>query len=198
MTPIPTDDTTDVVWRDLILLALLGMTACVILMLAWVNPGKSASSEVKAPGALMVDLVWPENNPSDVDLWVQAPGDVPVGYSNKGGVVFNLLRDDLGSHADILPTNYENAYGRAIVPGEYAVNVHLFRATGSLPMDCKLQVSVRSPASGNVVNTLLVTTVTLRREGEERTAFRFRLDEDGAIVPGSVHAAFKPLRSGNK
>jgi xanthosine utilization system XapX-like protein len=26
---------------------------------------------------------------------VQAPGDVPVGYSNKSGGVFNLLRDDL-------------------------------------------------------------------------------------------------------
>jgi len=31
-----------------------------------------------------------------VDLWVQAPGDVPVGYSNKSGGVLNLLRDDLG------------------------------------------------------------------------------------------------------
>ena len=27
---------------------------------------------------------------ADVDLWVQAPNDTPVGYSNKGGDFFNL------------------------------------------------------------------------------------------------------------
>ena len=31
----------------------------------------------------------------DIDLWVKAPDDIPVGYSNQGGLFFNLLRDDL-------------------------------------------------------------------------------------------------------
>jgi hypothetical protein len=194
-TPIATDDTTDVVWRDLILLALLGMTACVVLMLAWIAEGKKATSEVTSPGAVMVEAVWPEGNPSDVDLWVQAPGDTPVGYSNKGGVVFNLLRDDLGDFADILPSNYEHAYARAIVPGEYTVNLHVYRAKGSMPFEATVQVSIRHP---QYTTKLLQTKVTLRREGEERTAFRFKLTEDGALVPGSVHAAFKALRSGVK
>ena len=39
------------------------------------------------------------------DLWVQAPGDVPVGYSNKSGGVFNLLRDDLGKAKDMTDGN---------------------------------------------------------------------------------------------
>jgi hypothetical protein len=39
------------------------------------------------------------------DLWIQAPGDVPVGYSNKSGGVFNLLRDDLGKAKDMTDGN---------------------------------------------------------------------------------------------
>ena len=75
----------------------------------------------------MVEANWPPDLDSDVDLWVQAPGDVPVGYSNKGGAVFNLLRDDLGQQLDLSGLNYESSYSRGIVPGEYTVNVHLYR-----------------------------------------------------------------------
>ena len=75
----------------------------------------------------MVEANWPPELDSDVDLWVQAPGDVPVGYSNKGGAVFNLLRDDLGQQLDLSGLNYETAYSRGIVPGEYTVNLHLYR-----------------------------------------------------------------------
>ena len=49
-------------------------------------------------------------HPSDAalahfDLWVQAPGDLPIGYSNKSGGVFNLLRDDLGKAKDMTDGN---------------------------------------------------------------------------------------------
>ena len=49
---------------------------------------------------------------ADVDLWVQAPGDISVGYSNKGSAVFNLLRDDLGKRVDVTGLNYETSYSR--------------------------------------------------------------------------------------
>jgi hypothetical protein len=195
MPPIPVDDTTDVVWRDLILLALLGMVSCVVLMIHWVNPGEASHADTKAPGHVMVEAVWPNANSSDVDLWVQAPGDTPVGYSNKGGAVFNLLRDDLGSFADLTQMNYENAYSRGVVPGEYVVNLHLYRATGSLPLEAKVIVSTRV---GSTTAQILITNVTLTREGQERTAFRFRLTEAGSLVPGSVTTAQKALRSGKK
>jgi hypothetical protein len=48
-----------------------------------------------------------------VDLWVQAPGDIPVGYSNKGGLIMNLLRDDLGTN-DPTPLLYENQYSHGV------------------------------------------------------------------------------------
>ena len=58
----------------------------------------------------MIEARWPDAVDADVDLWVQAPGDVPVGYSNKGGAIFNLLRDDLGTRADATGINYEISY----------------------------------------------------------------------------------------
>ncbi len=45
---------------------------------------------------------------------------------------------------------------------------------------------------------VLMSKTDLRREGQEITVFRFRLDGRGALQAGSVHSAFKPLRSGAK
>src|SRR6266576_7335291 len=55
-------------------------------------------------------------------------GDVPVGYSSKSGVIFNLVRDDLGKGSDPNSMNYEIAYGRGHWPGEYVVNAMLYRS----------------------------------------------------------------------
>jgi hypothetical protein len=106
-----------------------------------------------------------------------------------------LLRDDLGRFADITDLNYENSYSRGIVPGEYVANVHLYRAIGSLPVEAKVVVSVRAHGA---TRQLIATTVTLTREGQERTAFRWKLTEAGDLVAGSVTTAAKPLRSGVK
>jgi len=157
---------------------------------------KAAVEGIAPPGSVIVEVIWPPTNPSDVDLWVQAPGDVPVGYSNKGGAVFNLLRDDLGSILDMTGLNYENSYSRGMPAGEYTVNLHLYRATGSLPIPCKVVVSTRD--GSNPTNQILARDVKLMRQGQELTAVRFKLGADGHLVPGSVTTAFKPLRSGGK
>ena len=122
-------DDSDIVFRDLILLMLTGFVTVAVLMLAHVNPKAQAAvtKDSEPPGNVMVEANWPPDQDADVDLWVQAPGDVPVGYSNKGGAVFNLLRDDLGQQLDLSGLNYESSYARGIVPGEYTVNVHLYR-----------------------------------------------------------------------
>jgi hypothetical protein len=43
-----------------------------------------------------------------------------------------------------------------------------------------------------------MSKVELDREGQERTVFRFRLDENGGLVPGSVNSLQRQLRSGVK
>jgi hypothetical protein len=113
------EDVNGTVFRDVITLALCGFVAVVILLLPHLNPKQEAQAAVASavPGNVMVEARWADELDTDVDLWVQAPGDVPVGYSNKSGVIFNLLRDDLGRNADPTQLNYEVSYSRGVPPG---------------------------------------------------------------------------------
>ncbi len=195
------DDAADTVFRDTIMLALAGFVTVVIIMLAHIRPEAQASATAEAatmPGNVMIEAHWAGDLDTDVDLWVQGPGDVPVGYSNKGGGLFNLLRDDLGKQMDLSGQNYEVSYTRGLLPGEYTVNLHLYRnlsEAGAIPT----RVVVSSRAETNSpTRQLLTSTIDLTREGQERTVFRFRLAADGQLVPDSVHALYKPLRSGVK
>ncbi|MCX7629689.1 MAG: hypothetical protein N2038_05500 [Geminicoccaceae bacterium] len=186
-----------VVFRDLITLALAGFLVCIVLVLPHINPAKAKPRPegLEPPGNVVVEIRWPDPLDADVDLWVQGPDDVPVGYSNKGGRLFNLLRDDLGHRADASGLNYEVAYSRGIEAGEYVVNLHLYRdQSGASPIPVTVVASVK-PSAKESTRQLLATTVELVREGEERTVFRFRLDSAGNLVPGSVHDLPLPLRA---
>jgi hypothetical protein len=131
---------------------------------------------------------------TDIDLWVRAPGDVPVGYSNKSGVIFNLLRDDLGRNADPTQLNYEVSYSRGVPPGEYAVNLHMYRNKSKVsPVKVTVVTSVKKPNSESA-KQILTSSIDLMTENQETTVYRFKLTEAGELVPGSVNSLPKPLR----
>jgi hypothetical protein len=186
----------DIVFRDIITLALCGFVSMVVMILPHLNPAAKAAAveAVGAPGNVIVEIRWPDGHDADVDLWVQAPGDVPVGYSNKGGAIFNLLRDDLGRVGDPTNQNYEISFSRGLPPGEYTANVHLYRNPTGQPVEVTVAVSAK-PTVQSSARPLLTTKVMLRREGEEQTAFRFVLDDAGKLKQDSVHNLYKPLRA---
>ena len=189
------EDVAGTVFRDVIMLALLGFVALVILLLPHVHPPEEKRADLMAPGNVIVEIRWPDGADADVDLWVQAPGDVPVGYSNRGGVIFDLLRDDLGHYRDVSSMNYEMAYSRGVPEGEYTVNVHMFRNhTDDWPIEVMVIVSVkRSP--DKPAQQILLSKVELVREDQEITVFRFKLNQVGALLPSSVNDLYKPLRT---
>jgi hypothetical protein len=190
------DDGGSTVFRDVIMLALVGFVALVIIMLPHIQPpGAETTGEVTAPGNVIVEVRWPDEVDADVDLWVQAPGDLPVGYSNKGGAVFNLLRDDLGKRADVTGLNYETSYSRGIPPGEYTVNLHLYRnPSQTYPVQVTVVTSVKRDTAERA-EQLLASKVLLLHDGDETTVYRFRLTEEGDLVAGSVHSLLRELRS---
>ena len=189
------EDDSDTVFRDVIFLALAGFIAIVLLLLPHLNPPAKAEQEAPSPGNVIVEIRWPDELNTDVDLWVEAPGDIPVGYSNKGGMVFNLLRDDLGLHADFSGLNYEVSYSRGTPAGDYTVNLHLYRdLSGDLPVPVTVVVSVK-PSPEQAAKQILATKVALKQEGQELTAFRFALDDSGRLVRGSVNDLPRTLRS---
>jgi hypothetical protein len=190
------DDSASVVFRDMILLLFSGVVVCVILILAHINPlAQEVTTAVSQPGNVITEISWPPELDDDVDLWVQAPGDAPVGYSNKGGKFFNLLRDDLGFQNDVSGINYEVSYSRGLPVGEYTVNIHFYRnRAGVLPVPVTAVVSVKNTPA-DPPRQILAAKVALMREGEELTIFRFRLTDKGSVVPGSVTNLHRGLRT---
>jgi hypothetical protein len=190
------DDTEGTVFRDVVMLALAGFVAIVVLLLPHVVPRNTGEqSPAVPPGNLLVEVRWPDGSEADVDLWVEAPGDRPVGYANRGGQVFDLLRDDLGRRGDATDLNYESAFARGTPAGEYTINLHLYQATGdALPVPVDVGVSTYA-VGGRRTQRLLERRAQLTRQGEELTVARFRLDERGELVPGSAHTLARPLRN---
>ena len=132
---------------------------------------------------LAVDMQWKDRDLSDVDLWVKAPGDRPVGYSAREGVVFNLVRDDLGGYMDITSLNSERACARGLPEGEWIVNTHLYSARSPLPLSITITVSLVNPSSA-FMEEIISRTIQLKYSGEEVTAVRFKI-KDGKLVNGS-------------
>lgn len=175
---------------------LFAMAAIVILILPYINdPKEEQAGKSDPPGNMIVSITWPQGD-TDVDLWVMGPGElVPVGYSNKGGMLFNLLRDDLGNYPDASGINYENAFTRGIIPGEYTINLHCYRCT-TVPQEVTVEVSLNlgEPKSKTPMKVLLTSKVKLTKAGQERTAANFILTADNTLQPGSLNGVFKPLR----
>ncbi len=187
------DDAT--VFRDVILLALLGFMVIVVLLLPHLNPPTIAEEATPPPGNVVVEVRWADHIDADIDLWVEAPGDKPVGYSNKGGQVFNLLRDDLGFSRDLTGLNYEVAFSRGTPAGAYTINLHLYRNnSGVVPITAMVSVGLKKDPNAPL-QTIAEESVMLSHVGQEHTVLRLSLDDKGKLVPGSVHDLPRLLRS---
>jgi hypothetical protein len=143
-------------------------------------------------GQLAVEIRWADGLRTDVDLWVRAPGDRPVGYSRTRGRFLSLLRDDIGN--DRAPWRHEIIAGREVPDGEYQANLHLYSdAGGHVPLRVDIVVWYKH---GNPASTYVVWSgsVDLKAVGHELTVVRWRMD-DGRFVPGSIHYTQEPLRN---
>ena len=174
-----------VLTQDVYLAMLIGLVGIIMSLLAYINPAAEADP-VEQPGQLVATAVWPAGS-IDVDLWLSSPQDEAVGFSNKSGKVWALLRDDLGTANDPTPMNVEFASTRGLPDGEYAINVRCYGCAGKVPVTVNVEVRL---AEGGLVWR---GPVELVRDKDEKTAIRFRV-ADGKIVPGSESHVFKQMR----
>jgi hypothetical protein len=172
---------------------------CGFLMMIIIQVNPPAEQAIKTPpppGNISVIVTWQEGD-SDVDTWLSGPDEpAPVGYSNKNGAVWDLLRDDtgLGSH-DSLKSNFENAYTSFLPDGEYIVNVHAYGLTDPLPFSVSVEVLINT--GGSSMDRIFAGTVQFDAKGEEVTVTRFRI-EGGKLVRSSINNVPIKLRSGEK
>ena len=156
-----------------ILICLLG---AVMLM---VNPdaGK-AKPAIETLGRYAIDMTWPGKLDQDMDLWVQDPDGNVVWFQSRDAGYMSLQHDDLGRYNDPTNTNHERVILRWAVEGEYVVNVHAYRKDGTAVTPVRVTLTRLAGAD----EVLYSRTVDMRAQGDEQTAFRFRLDRGGRFA----------------
>lgn len=176
---------------DLLLVMVVVLSAFTFVTLPLINEPSKAQEQATPPGNMIVSISWAPGG-DDVDLWIGAPDDnKAVGYSNKGGRVFNLLRDDLGTDGDGSPYNKEDAYSRGLPDGRYVVNIHGYSLEHETPVQVEIAI-----ADGGATRSVVKTTLTLKPK-QERTVISFRL-VNGQVETGSENSVYVPLRSAVK
>lgn len=137
-------------------------------------------SRIDTYGQYAVTVTWPAGRHDDVDTYVRDPSGAVAWYASPDAGEMHLEHDDLaaqGSGYQGQP-NFERVVLRGYTPGEYVANVHLFRSRDGHPIPVTVELW---RLRGND-QQLTSRTVTLTREGDERTAFRFTLTRSGAVT----------------
>ena len=178
------DDGTFVPFTDMLLNVLMGFSIMVFISLALIRPEiKTANVALKAE--YLITVTWPDNNPDDIDTYVEDPTGAIVWYRHMDAGFLSLERDDRGMYKDTLivdgkriqnPLNQEIVTMRSIVPGEYVVNIFHYLANSVDP----IPVTVRDERLNPTVQIVYNGNLTLDHRGDEKTAIRFTLDKDGA------------------
>jgi hypothetical protein len=187
-------------FTDLLFNALLGFVVMFVLAFLMINP-VARTGAVDAKAEFLITLSWPDGRAEDVDLYVEDPAGNLVWFRQREAGLMHLDRDDLGRSNDVIrvagreivnPLNQEIVSIRGIQPGEYVVNLHLYRAAAKArPMPATVKVEKLNPK----VEVVFYGEIVLARPSEERTAVRFSVHADGGVADvNQLAKALVPLR----
>ena len=173
-------------FTDLLFNTLLGFTLLFFIAIIFMNPiAKLGNVNFKAE--YIITVSWPEDQPDDIDLWVQDPYQETVSYLRKEAGWLNLDRDDRGDLNDTVmingkkvvhPINQEVVTIRGIISGEYIVNLHYYQTTSNKPVRTVVKIEKVNP----VLRLVFIDQLVLNKLDDEKTVLRFELDANGEIV----------------
>lgn len=173
-------------FTDLLFNSLLGFTMLFFIAILFMNPiAKLGNINYKAE--YIITVTWPEDQPDDIDLWVEDPYQHTVSYIKKEADWLHLDRDDRGKINDIVmingeevihPINQEVVTIRGIISGEYVVNLYYYKSFSGKPVKTTVKIEKVNPT----LKLVFVDQLVLQKEEDEITVVRFELDGDGEIV----------------
>lgn len=173
-------------FTDLLFNALLGFTFLFMVAILLINP-LAKKGKVNLKAEYIITLTWPDDQPDDIDLWVEDPLGNRVSYLQPDVGWLHLDRDDRGNLNDtimvngepqIYPLNQEVVTLRGIVSGEYTVNAYYYRANTGRPVTAAVRVDRINPE----LTIVYGGEITLQRENDENTAVRFTVHDDGSVA----------------
>tara|TARA_Y100001936_G_C16006349_1_gene630927 strand:- start:538 stop:1029 length:492 start_codon:yes stop_codon:yes gene_type:complete len=146
----------------------------------------SKSGIVNPKAEYIVTVNWPDNNPDDIDIWVEDPVGNLIWFRNREAGLVHLDRDDRGIVNDQIEMdgqtvetslNQEVVTIRGRVTGEYVINLHYYESKTNLPVKATVEVAKINPA----VEIVYYGETVLKEKGVEETAVRFSIAEDGNV-----------------
>jgi hypothetical protein len=180
---------------DMLFNMLIAFVFCFIVALLAMNPKSTKAGDVPAKAEYLFTLAWPDNDPNDIDLWVQNPAGEVVWFRNRESGLMYLDRDDRGisnnsvevnGRTVVNPIRQEVVTLRGIVPGEYVINAHYYDGTKDRPAGTSARLGQPVEVTLTVVKVNPRAEVvfygqhTLARPGEEATLVRFGVRADGS------------------
>lgn len=177
------------------------LTFLFVLAAIFMNP-VAKTGIINPKAEYMITVSWPDNDPNDIDTYVEDPQGNILDFTNKEVGLMHLDRDDRGNLNDTIvvegktirnPLNQEVTTIRGIVPGEYVVNVHYYATENNKAVPVSVTVDKINPA----LEVVYYGTVTLEKKDDEKTVVRFTINSDGTVgninhIPKSlVNKAFK-------
>ena len=172
---------------DMLFNMLIAFVFCFIIALLAMNPKALKAGDIPSKAEYIVTVAWPDNNPNDIDTWVQDPGGNLIWFRQREAGLMHLDRDDRGDANDAIvidgkriasPFRQEVVTIRGIVAGEFTVNVQYYDSKNGLPVDVTVSVIKVNPRADVVFHGQL----RLARKGDEATAVRFTVRPDGTVT----------------
>lgn len=185
------------VMSDLLLNMLLGIFFMFAISFMLIAPILDAADIKKPKAEYLITMTWPDNNKDDVDIWIEDPVGNVLYYQNKESGIMHLDRDDLGWKKDIIVLrdgtiiryihNQEIVTIRGFIPGEWVVNVHMFK---KWDIDTDIDQNVGDPTEVEVKITKLnpkaeivfIKRIILDTKWQEETVARFTMTANGNIL----------------
>ena len=168
-------------WRALPAFAAIDFLSCLLVVFVAVAL-TSARPQVKTYGSYAVVMTWPHDL-NDVDLYLRDPTGATAFFAHPQVDGMQLEHDDLGTAS----TGYgkgkqdvERMVIRTATAGQWVIDTHLYRRRdhGAAPIPVTVSLwDLR--AEDHVVKSRIVDLV---HTGDEKTPFRFTLDQAGNVA----------------
>ncbi len=173
---------------DLFMNMLAGFAMLLVVTFILVNP-KAKDDKSKDPKAeIVITVVWPKGLNDDVDTYVEDPAGHLVYFQRREDGLMHLDRDDQGRITDRVEVepgvwvdykeNQEIVTIRGLVPGEYVVNIHMYRKRDAKPTSVDVTLEKINPR----LKLIAAKTLVLTKNGDEKTVFRFTVTKEGEIT----------------
>ena len=174
---------------DLLFNIIVGVAFLFMIAFLLINP-VSKKNDVESKADFLIILTWDSKSQDDIDLWMRDPVGKIMSFKSKDVGFMHLDRDDLGTRNDkvTMPDgsiiyvieNREIAALRGTFKGWYIVNVHAYKKVKNQYEASESDIITNARVELIQVNPYKLVTVKdlkIEKQGQEFTAFAFRLDD---------------------